>query len=147
MQRYDAPRRLAETWVGGDLILPLLDGLDEVPAQHRAACVEAINAFQVQRQRAIGEIVVTCRLDEYSALPVQLKLAGAVVLQPVGNADVTAYLAAAGPDLEGVRKALEGDPTLRELAASPLAAGRHHPHLSRCGCRRRCQPAATRKRG
>jgi len=120
VQRYDAPRRLAESWVSGDQILPLLDGLDEVPAPHRAACVDAINAFQAQRQRAVGEIVVTCRADEYAALGVQLKVAGAVALLPVADPAIETYLAAAGPELEGVRRALDGDPTLRALMASPL---------------------------
>src|SRR5262249_23040618 len=41
--RYDVPRKLAEEWVASDQVLPLLDGLDEVKAEHRAACVEAIN--------------------------------------------------------------------------------------------------------
>jgi TIR domain/NACHT domain len=44
-QRYDVPRELAKAWVGAGLILPLLDGLDEVAAGHREACVEALNAF------------------------------------------------------------------------------------------------------
>ncbi len=44
--RYDIPRAIATQWVEGSDILPLLDGLDEVPGQLAANCVEAINAFQ-----------------------------------------------------------------------------------------------------
>src|SRR5262249_22783010 len=35
--RYDVPRKIAQTWVASDEILPLLDGLDEVKAEHRDA--------------------------------------------------------------------------------------------------------------
>jgi predicted NACHT family NTPase len=44
--RYDVPRKLARRWVNDDQVLPLLDGLDEVKCEHRAACVEAINAYR-----------------------------------------------------------------------------------------------------
>ena len=39
-QRYDVPRTIGQAWVDADQVLPLLDGLDEVQAEHRAACVE-----------------------------------------------------------------------------------------------------------
>ena len=44
--RYDVPRKIGQEWVASDQVLPLLDGLDEVKPEHRAACVEAINAFR-----------------------------------------------------------------------------------------------------
>jgi hypothetical protein len=34
-QRYDVPRKLAQRWMDTDAVLPLLDGLDEVAADHR----------------------------------------------------------------------------------------------------------------
>ena len=44
---HDVFRVIAqEYWIAADEILPLLDGLDEVNAQHRPACVDAINAFR-----------------------------------------------------------------------------------------------------
>jgi len=45
-QRYVVHRKIGQAWVEADQILPLLDGLDEVKPAHRAACVEAINAFR-----------------------------------------------------------------------------------------------------
>ena len=45
-ERYYVPRKLAQTWVNGEQVLPLLDGLDKVAPEHRAACVEAINTFR-----------------------------------------------------------------------------------------------------
>ena len=45
-EQYDVPRKTGQAWVEADQILPLLDGLDEVALEHRAACVEAINSFR-----------------------------------------------------------------------------------------------------
>src|SRR5581483_3002802 len=43
--KYDVPRKLAQAWIGADVVSPLLDGLDEVAAEHRSNCVEAINTY------------------------------------------------------------------------------------------------------
>ncbi len=44
--RYDVPRKVGKKWVANDQIVPLLDGLDEVQQEHRAACVAAINTYR-----------------------------------------------------------------------------------------------------
>src|SRR5262249_50195056 len=64
--RYDVPRAIAQQWVGSDLLLPLLDGLDEVKAEHRAACVAAINAFR--QSHGLLPLVITSRMADYEAL-------------------------------------------------------------------------------
>lgn len=43
---YQVPRKLAQAWVNSQQILPLLDGLDEVPVAHQVRCVKAINDFR-----------------------------------------------------------------------------------------------------
>ena len=45
-KRYEAPSRLARAWVETEQIIPLLDGLDEVADDHRAACIDAINTYR-----------------------------------------------------------------------------------------------------
>ncbi len=42
---YRIQKKIAETWIEKDLILPLLDGLDEVANERRAACVDVINSY------------------------------------------------------------------------------------------------------
>jgi eukaryotic-like serine/threonine-protein kinase len=42
-QRYDVSRKIGQAWIDADQVLPVLDGLDEVQTEHRAACVEAVN--------------------------------------------------------------------------------------------------------
>jgi len=119
-QRYDVPRQIGLTWVAGDRILPLLDGLDEVAAEHRAACVEAINLYREGRSSTLATLVVTSRVADYDAVRARLHLRGAVVLQPLRREQIDAYLASAGPQLAGARAALEADATLLEMASSPL---------------------------
>src|SRR6266536_2639521 len=43
---YDVPSNLGRHWVATEQVMPLLDGLDEVPFQDRARCVEAVNAYR-----------------------------------------------------------------------------------------------------
>ena len=120
VKRYRLPRAFSEAWVKSDRIIPLLDGLDEVPVEARAACVDAINFFQTNRQEGLSELAVTCRFDEYFALSKQLNLSAAVRLKPLTNDAIDAQLRSAGAQLEGVRQALESDASLREMASTPM---------------------------
>jgi hypothetical protein len=120
VKRYDVPRAVAQTWIQEGQILPLLDGLDDLPLEAREACVAAINAYQVGPGDRLRELVVTCRSDEYAELHTRLNVSAAIRLKPLTEETVLAQLTSAGPKLEGVRQALEHDPSLRELAASPL---------------------------
>ena len=69
--RYQVPHHLSEEWVKTDLVIPLLDGLDEVASSRRAACINAINAF---RKANFVPIVVCSRTEEYSAQHARLEL-------------------------------------------------------------------------
>ena len=117
-QRYDVPKALAEEFVNENAVLPLLDGLDEVAAEHRDACVEAINEYR----KAYGfvPLAVCSRIADYEALSTKLRLQGAIVLQPLTKAQVDDYLKRVGRPLAAVRAALRDDPTLWELMDNPL---------------------------
>ena len=82
-EQYDVPRKLGQAWVDADQILPLLDGLDEVAAERRMACVEAINALGTRGMR--------------------LRLQGAIVAQPLTPQQVESYLTQVGTPLAAVR--------------------------------------------
>ena len=116
-QRYDVPRKIGQAWVEADQILPLLDGLDEVKPAHRAACVEAINAF---RKAHDLPLVICSRTADYQALAEPLQLYGAIVVQPLSPQQVDSYLTEIGPAGEAVRRAMGHDPMLREMLDSPL---------------------------
>jgi eukaryotic-like serine/threonine-protein kinase len=116
--RYDVARSLAERWVAGGEILPLLDGLDEVAKTHRARCVEAVNTFR--QEHGPVQFAVCSRTEEYMEAASLLRVEEAVELQPPTRGQVSAYLAAAGSSLADVKSALDADETLWELLSCPL---------------------------
>jgi hypothetical protein len=77
-EQYDVPRKLGQAWVESDQILPLLDGLDEVAPEHRAACVEAVNTFR--QDHGLLPLVVCSRMTDYEAIGARLRLQGAIVV-------------------------------------------------------------------
>jgi hypothetical protein len=111
-------------WLRDGRLTLLMDGLDEVRAECRRACVEAINAFVGGAGGAApGGLVVCCRVDEYHAVAAEtgpLDLSTAIYLQPLAEAQVREYLESAGARLHGLRTAWETDEAVRELARNPL---------------------------
>jgi hypothetical protein len=116
--RYQVSPLLARSWIETDQVLPLLDGLDEVVAPHRAACVEAINTYR--RIHGLLPTVVSCRQIDYLALSSRLLLRTAVIVQPLTPEQIETSLQSAGEQAETLRTALSQDADLRELATTPL---------------------------
>lgn len=117
-KRYYVGKRLARDWLTRHRLLLLLDGLDEVVDERREACVEALHVFQ--EEYGLPGLAICCRSKEYRALPVRLKLGGAVSLLPLAQRQIDAYLDAAGPRFAELRAALARNTDLRTLAESPL---------------------------
>jgi eukaryotic-like serine/threonine-protein kinase len=117
-RNYNVSKNQGRAWVENDDLSLFLDGLDEVRAEVRAQCVQAINAFR--EHRASVAVCVCCRRQEYEALPIQLALNGAVLLGSLTPEQVDAYLEGLGPAAGGLRAALQQDAGLQELAESPL---------------------------
>lgn len=116
--KYLIPKKVGRAWIAESRLLPLLDGLDEVRAEMRVACVEAINAFT--RESLLTGVVVCCRLKEYLELPARLALNGAVRLQPLSREQVLAFLAAEGESLAALSHLLQKDSAMLVEARSPL---------------------------
>ncbi len=116
--KYHVPQRIGRPWLLQHRVLPLLDGLDEVAAEHRAACVRAINHFA--QTVGFAGLAVCCRLAEYTALPERLHLQAALVLQPLQPEQVTRYLASAPEAADHLAAAMREDPALLKLAETPL---------------------------
>jgi eukaryotic-like serine/threonine-protein kinase len=116
--RYDVPRKLGRQWVDAGQVLPLLDGLDEVTAEHRDACAAAINTFR--EAHGLVPIAVCCRTGDYEALTTKLTLRGAVVVQLLAPEQIDSALALGGEPLARLRTAVREDEGLRELAQTPL---------------------------
>lgn len=115
--KYQVSKALGKTWVADQQLLLLLDGLDEVKADRREACIHALNQFT----QAYGqtEMVVCSRDQDYEALSTRLQLQGAIYIRPLTLEQVHAYLDKAGDQLQAVKLLLQ-DTGLQELATSPL---------------------------
>ncbi|GAA2399140.1 NACHT domain-containing protein [Actinomadura vinacea] len=110
-------------------ILPILDGLDELPEEMHPKVINALN----EALTAEDPLILTCRTAEYetavNALGGDVLTAGAVIEPaPLRSADITAYLARSlpprpggtWPALLGTLAADEHTPLARALA-TPLA--------------------------
>jgi len=116
--KYLVPRRVGSDWIDADQILPLLDGLDEVDAASRAACMQAINEYH--RAHSNVPLVVCCRVNEYLSQANPLALSRAVTIQPLTNEQINEYFARIGEKVAALRIAFQSDAILQELATTPL---------------------------
>ncbi len=78
-QKYQVPKTTAQTWIEGEKLLLLLDGLDEVAEPYRDDCVDAINTYR-QKYRTV-DLAICSRVADYDALTSKLDLRGAVIIE------------------------------------------------------------------
>jgi hypothetical protein len=105
----------AAALVAARLILPVLDGLDEIPARLRGSAISRIN----DALRPGEQVVVTCRTRQYrdavrppDGLEVTLRGAAAIQLRPLDADVVRRYL---GDDAPGSAARTRWDPVLAVL--------------------------------
>lgn len=96
----------------------LLDGLDEVKAENRVKCIEAINLFR--KEYDLIPMVVCSRVEEYSAIKDRLCLEGAITIQPLTTTQVNTYFRHFGKSLTAIKQLLKKDKIIRGLAKTPL---------------------------
>ncbi|MBB2946871.1 hypothetical protein FB565_006639 [Actinoplanes lutulentus] len=107
----------AAALVAGDRILPVLDGLDELPTAAQATALLALNAALPQP----AGFVLAARTEPYrAAVSAGDVLTGAAVvrLQPLTATDLAAYLPLTARPA-GAAPATRWDPVLRRLTAGP----------------------------
>ncbi|QGV77183.1 NACHT domain-containing protein [Streptomyces ficellus] len=111
-----------EDLLTGHRVLPVIDGLDELPPAARTKALEALN----DTYDTFAPLVVTCRTEAYvAAVPAAGPLAGAAVVEPapVDAVEAVELLRAARPSSwDGVADAVARDPRgpLAEALTSPL---------------------------
>ena len=123
---------LAAALLADGLIMPILDGLDEIPEQHRGFAISKIN----DALRPGQQIVVTCRSREYGkavrpkrGVEVTLRGAAAVQLRPLDADTVRRYLTADAPGpasrarWEPVLKLLGTKTPIGKALSTPLMVG------------------------
>ncbi|HTK07807.1 MAG TPA: NACHT domain-containing protein, partial [Ktedonobacteraceae bacterium] len=116
--KYQISRQVAAAWIEQHQLIPLLDGLDEVPEPLQEACMQAINAYQQEQQHS--PLVVSCRSKDYEKLVSHLKLSKAVRILPLTDEQIETYLAQDQGHLDTVRTMLHQDQELLKLARQPL---------------------------
>jgi nucleoside phosphorylase/DNA polymerase III delta prime subunit len=114
--KYQIPRQIGSDWINENQILPLFDGLDEIDASSRPACIQAINEYHLEHR--FTSLVVCSRKNEYLSQAQRLSLSRAVSIQPLTTEQITAYFARIGTQALG--EVLHQDADLRELATIPL---------------------------
>ncbi|MEU6067707.1 hypothetical protein ABZ864_25415 [Streptomyces sp. NPDC047082] len=121
-QVYDVAPQLSRQWLVDGRLLPLLDGLDQVPERHRRECAAQIRRYR----RTCAGVVIACRDRD---LVLSLEIGGELaMLRAPTRRQVHDYLAASpseggtpgGEAYRDVRDALEADPELWTLLRSPL---------------------------
>jgi hypothetical protein len=118
---------VAEALVAAGLIIPLLDGLDEIPPQLRPMAVQYINGTI----RHLHPMVITCRKSSYrddvdDPLGTGMLLGtAAIALQPLGADVIASYLSDEGTDSrwQPVIDALAQPTPVAQVLQSPLYCG------------------------
>lgn len=115
--KYDVSRKLGQTWLTEKKLLPLLDGLDELPPERQEPVVEAINTW-LQSEEGTPRLLVCSRLEEYELYAAKLALNGAVCLNPLTDEQVKDYLASL--HMEAIWETLQQDEDFLGLVRTPL---------------------------
>lgn len=117
-EKYYVNKELSQKWLDKQQVCLLLDGLDEVKAEFRESCVEAMNTFVSQYE--LGGLAVCCRITEYKALSQCLQFGFAVRLKHLTQTQIQDYLQQAGERFSSLDVLLQQDKKLRKLARSPF---------------------------
>lgn len=122
--KYQIPRDLGRTWLENNTLVLLLDGLDEIPFQHQAQFIRAINAFRAD-YGLIGLVICSRPINEREPV-LRINLGGAITLQPLTRAQIQDYLTDLGLTATSLYTSLtavgqdDDEVGLEALAHSPL---------------------------
>jgi transcriptional regulator with XRE-family HTH domain/DNA polymerase III delta prime subunit len=117
-RKYQVPHKLAQTWVEANQVLPLLDGLDEVTESCRVDCIQTLNEYR--KEHGFLPMVVCSRKVGYLALLTRLALNNAIAIEPLTEKQIDEYITSGGKPFRDVKTAFQNDPSLKELASTPL---------------------------
>jgi predicted NACHT family NTPase len=92
--KYHVRRVNGKKLVDTNMIVPLLDGLDEVPIRQRAICIYAINSYL--QEHHVSSMVVCSRRADYVEQRTLLHLNTAIVLQPLVPQEIERFLSSRG---------------------------------------------------
>ena len=116
--KYQVPIAWSKPWIEDQQLTLLLDGLDEVKAEHREDCIISINKFSADYIQT--EIVVCSRIKDYDALTERISLSSVICIQPLSKQQLLNFLKNADDSLLGLKTVIEHDQEIAEFARTPL---------------------------
>ncbi|MDB9525236.1 signal peptidase I [Oscillatoria sp. CS-180] len=116
--KYGIRKKQFSKWLQGDMLFPLLDGLDELEPTVQEKCILAINEF-LSSEKQTTSLLVCCRSEDYkNHRKTSLNLNGAVFLKPLSSNQISEYLRKV--DLETLWISISDSPSILNLINSPL---------------------------
>ena len=115
--KYGVSQKLGQTWLQEKKLLPLLDGLDELPPVRQEPVVKAINQW-LQSGDGSTQLLICSRIEEYGLYETNLSLNGAVCLEPLNDEQLQSYLMSL--DRADLWDTLHDDADLLTLVRTPL---------------------------
>lgn len=117
IKRYGMVGTYYEKLVSRNEMVLLLDGLDQVPPEHRPDCVTALNVYL--EAKSMAQVVITCRTHEFESLTESVLVNMRLTLHRLERAQIVDYLAkqALAADLIEL---VASHARLLELAAVPI---------------------------
>lgn len=112
---YGGDRKLKryEQWLEQRVLLPLLDGLDELGLERQQKCMAKLNEFT----RYYPQVVVCCRSKEFEESGIRLgNLRGAIALEPLSDRQIQTYLQQV--EREGLWRQIQETPEMRQMLES-----------------------------
>ena len=114
--KYNIPKKVIREWLENQLLLPLIDGFDQVSPQFSEYCLEEINKLLVNFKPK--HLVVCSSFEAYKNCYNKLKVNASVLLQPLANSHIQDYLLVARSRELWIF--IRDEPQLLDLAKTPL---------------------------
>lgn len=115
--KYGVSPKLGQPWLEAQTLLPLLDGLDELPPHRQEPAVQKISDW-LQSGEGASQLLVCSRREEYELYATKLLLNGAICLEPLTDSQLATYFAALG--MEPLWHTVRQDPDFLALVRTPL---------------------------
>ncbi|MCL2931034.1 MAG: hypothetical protein MGG11_01660 [Trichodesmium sp. MAG_R03] len=114
--KYNIPNKVTKDWLENQLLLPLIDGFDQVSPELLEHCLEGINKLSLDFQPK--HLVVCSSFAAYKNCYNKLRVNAAVLLQPLINSHIQDYLLVARS--RELWSYIKDEPKLLNLARIPL---------------------------
>jgi transcriptional regulator with XRE-family HTH domain len=114
--KYHIREDIAEYFIDNQIVMPIIDGIDEIPEKKRKNAITLINDFC---KNHISGIMICCRQKEYSALNAKLHVRNAIFIKKLTNEKVNSYLDEIG-NLDSLKYIINKNWKINNLAKHPL---------------------------